>query len=357
MAEQNDSQEKNEEPTDRRLERAFEEGSLMQPQDTYALGAWFAFLAGIPVIWYFATRMVAWFREIGIAIVRRNIDTQALLGGFLGDSLPVLGAALAIYLVITLAIGLAQQRFRIQFRPLRASLGNLSVSRGFSRIFGPRTLLQTAFNAAKLAVSGALLAMALAMLLDRYKMIGVGGTASEAADLALQASMLLIQIVLAMLVVFVVADLLVKRTTNRLQLRMSRQELKEELKDTDGRPEIKSKLAELRRKRRTTSRKHPLRTADVLLVNPTHYAVALLYEPGRMGAPIVIAKGTGLIARRLRWLAWREAVPIMRVPAITRRLYQEVAVDEPIPDDSFAEVAEILVQVYRMRRRSSPLHQ
>ena len=202
MAENEDSQEKTEEPTDRRLERAFEEGSLMQPQDTYALGAWLALFAGIPLIWHFATRMVAWFREIGIAIVRRDIDTQALLGGFLGDALPVLGATLAIYLVVTLAIGLAQQRFRIQFRPLRASLGNLSVSRGFSRIFGPRTLLQTAFNAAKLAVSGALLAMALAMLLDRYKMIGVGGTASEAADLALQASMLLIQIVLAMLVAF-----------------------------------------------------------------------------------------------------------------------------------------------------------
>jgi flagellar biosynthetic protein FlhB len=73
-----------------------------------------------------------------------------------------------------------------------------------------------------------------------------------------------------------------------------------------------------------------------------------------MSAPIVIAKGAGLVARRLRWLAWRESVPIMRVPPVARRLYREVAVDEAIPDDSFAEVAQILVQVYKVRRRGGP---
>jgi flagellar biosynthetic protein FlhB len=122
------------------------------------------------------------------------------------------------------------------------------------------------------------------------------------------------------------------------------------MKDTEGRPEVKSKLAELRRKRRSTSTKHPLKTADVMITNPTHYAVALLYEPGRMAAPIVIAKGTGLVARRLRWLAWRAGIPIVQAPPIARRLFRDVDVDAPIPDDSFAEVAQILVRVYQMRR-------
>lgn len=354
MAESEDSQEKTEEPTERRLERAFEEGSLMLPQDTYALGAWIALLASIPLAWWGAGGMLARSADTMAAIARGGIDAKALGLSMARDGLLPVGAMLLAFLAVAIAIGLAQQRFRIQFRPLQASFGNLSPGRGFSRIFGAKSLLQTAFNAAKLLVAVLLFAAALSAMLEAYLAIGVGGTAREAGKLARDAALLLLPLAIGMLCAFALADLLVKRTANRAQLRMSRQEMKEELKESEGRPEVKSKLAELRRKRRTTSRKHPLAKADVMVVNPTHFAVALLYEPGRMGAPIVIAKGAGLVARRLRWLAWRASVPIMRVPAVARRLYREVDVDEPIPDDSFAEVAQILVRVYQMRRGEAP---
>jgi flagellar biosynthetic protein FlhB len=354
VAEKDDSQEKTEEPTERRMERAFEEGSLMLPQDTYALGGWVALIATAPLWWFAISAMIARSRDVAAAITSRSIDAPALTAALLREVLTPLSAMLVSFLVVAIVIGLAQQRFRIQFRPLRASLENLSPMRGVGRIFGGKALVQTAFNAAKLAVTGLVFAAVLQSMLARYRTIGVGGSAREAGHLAFEAALLLVPLALLTLAGFALVDLLVKKFSNRAQLRMSRQELKEELKESEGRPELKSKLAELRRKRRTTSRKHPLKSADVMVVNPTHYAVALLYEPGRMSAPIVIAKGAGLVARRLRWLAWRESVPIMRVPPVARRLYREVAVDEAIPDDSFAEVAQILVQVYKVRRRGGP---
>jgi flagellar biosynthetic protein FlhB len=293
--------------------------------------------------------MVARSSDVMAAIATRSLETASLALAMARDGLLPVATMLAAFLAVALGIGLAQQRFRIQFRPLRASFGNLSPARGFARIFGPKSLLQTMFNAGKLLAAVLLFVAVLHAMLASYLAIGVGGSAREAGRLALEAALLLLPVAMGLLGAFALADLLVKRTSNRAQLRMSRQELKEELKETEGRPEVKSKLAELRRKRRTTSRKHPLAKADVLVVNPTHFAVALLYEPGRMGAPVVIAKGAGLVARRLRWLAWRASVPIMRVPPVARRLYREVDVDDPIPDDCFADVARILVQVYRMR--------
>lgn len=351
MAESGDSQEKTEEPTERRLERAFEEGSLMLPQDTFALGGWIALLASLPLAAWAASGMVARSADVMAAIASRGVDAKSLALAMARDGLVPVGGMLLAFLAVAIAIGLAQQRFRIQFRPLRASFENLSPARGFTRIFGAKSLLQTVFNAAKLLLAVLLFGVALHALHRGYVALGVGATAREAGKLALEATLILLPLALGMLGAFALVDLLVKRTANRAQLRMSRQELKEELKESEGRPEVKSKLAELRRKRRTTSRKHPLAKADVMVVNPTHFAVALLYEPGRMGAPIVIAKGAGLVARRLRWLAWRASVPIMRVPPVARRLYREVDVDEPIPDDCFAEVAQILVRVYQMRRR------
>ena len=347
------SQEKTEDPTDRRLEKAFEEGSMLMPQDTYAVGAWVALAAALPLFYIAMGVMAARDRDILTAIGTREIDVAGLTLAMLAQvGLPLLGMLL-VFLVFAVFIGFAQQHFRLQPRPLRASLGNLSPLKGFQRLFGGKALVQTAFNALKLVITAAVFAVLLDGIFDRFRLIAVTSNARIAVSLAFEVALLLGGVGLAILIAFALIDLFVKRMVNIAQLRMTRQELREEMKDTEGRPEVKSKLAELRRKRRSTSTKHPLKTADVMVTNPTHYAVALLYEPGRMAAPIVIAKGTGLVARRLRWLAWRAGIPIVQAPPVARRLFRDVDVDAPIPDDSFAEVAQILVRVYQMRRNAT----
>ena len=150
MAESGDSQEKTEEPTERRLERAFEEGSLMLPQDTYALGGWIALLASLPLAAWAASGMVARSADVMAAIAGRGIDAKSLAMAMARDGLLPVGGMLVAFLAVSIGIGLAQQRFRVQFRPLRASFENLSPARGFTRIFGAKSLLQTGFNAAKL---------------------------------------------------------------------------------------------------------------------------------------------------------------------------------------------------------------
>ena len=157
-----------------------------------------------------------------------------------------------------------------------------------------------------------------------------------------------------LLAAFALSDLLLKRLMTRRQLRMSRHDIKEEMKESEGNPEVKSRLRQLRRQRRGTSRKHPLKKADVLLTNPTHYAVAVVWQPGQGSAPMVIGKGAGLFARRLRLLAWAAGVPILREPALTRAIFRTTEIDAEVPEDLYTDVARVLIYVYRLRGKPLP---
>lgn len=355
MAENPNDQEKTEAPTERRLEKAFEEGSIQQPQDFYFLAAVVAFLAGVP-LWVFLASSIGDMHRRGFAAL------PGLGAGFgidvLGDlletvRLPLLGAAL--FFAMVLAVGFAQQRFRLTARPLRATLGNLLPSKGLARLFGAQGLTQSGLAALKVSVTILALGLLLLPLVNPGFLRADIWTADSALALAVRAAWPLALATVALLAAFALADLMVKRLMTRRQLRMSRHEIKEEMKESEGNPEIKSRLRQLRRQRRGTSRKHPLKTADVLLTNPTHYAVALVWQPGRGSAPMVIGKGAGLFARRLRLLAWAAGVPILREPALTRAIFRTTDIDAEVPETLYTDVARILIYVYRLRRKPLPM--
>jgi len=354
MAENPNDQEKSEAPTERRLEKAFEEGSIQQPQDFYFVAAFVTLIAGVP-LWIFLSTAIFDMHRRGFA---------AMLGlgaGFgidvLGDLLQTLSLPLraaALFFVALLAVGFAQQRFRLMARPLRASIGNILPSKGFARLFGVQGVTQSGMAALKVSVTTLTLGALLLLLLDSVFLRADIWTADSALALTIRATWPLALATGALLAAFALSDLLLKRLMTRRQLRMSRHDIKEEMKESEGNPEVKSRLRQLRRQRRGTSRKHPLKKADVLLTNPTHYAVAVVWQPGQGSAPMVIGKGAGLFARRLRLLAWAAGIPILREPALTRAIFRTTEIDAEIPQDLYTDVARVLIYVYRLRGKPLP---
>ncbi|HVE55129.1 MAG TPA: EscU/YscU/HrcU family type III secretion system export apparatus switch protein, partial [Ramlibacter sp.] len=154
----------------------------------------------------------------------------------------------------------------------------------------------------------------------------------------------------AVLWLIALVDLIFTRRQFAKKMRMSHRELKDEVKQREGDPRVRSRLRELRRdmRKRSNSVRHT-RNADVLITNPTHVAVALRYEHGRMPAPQVVAKGRGFLAAAMRVIAARHNIPVVQNPPLARRLYKEVSLQRDVPPALFADVARIIVWVMAMR--------
>ena len=146
-------------------------------------------------------------------------------------------------------------------------------------------------------------------------------------------------------------DLVVARRRFAKKMRMSSKEFKDEIKQREGDPRVRSRLRELRREMRKRSQSvRNTRNADVLITNPTHVAIALRYEHGKMAAPELIAKGAGVLAAAMRAIAARHGIPVVQSPSLARKLYRELEVERPLPPEDFAAVARIIVWVLATKR-------
>jgi flagellar biosynthetic protein FlhB len=156
--------------------------------------------------------------------------------------------------------------------------------------------------------------------------------------------------ILAMLALIAGLDFLYQKFANLRELRMSREEIREEHKQAEGDPIVKGRLRQLRMERTRRRMMAAVPKADVVITNPTHYAVALQYEQGTMEAPKLVAKGTDLVAHRIRDLATEHNVPIVENPPVARALYAAVDIDREIPPEHYKAVAEIIGYVMKLRK-------
>ena len=138
------------------------------------------------------------------------------------------------------------------------------------------------------------------------------------------------------------------------KLRMTRQQVKDEFKETEGRPEVKARIRALQQEVATRRMMEELPTADVVITNPTHFAVALKYDEGRMGAPKVIAKGKDLLAQRIREVASEHRVPLFSAPPLARVLYRTTEIGDEIPARLYTAVAQVLAYIYQLNETLRP---
>jgi flagellar biosynthetic protein FlhB len=265
--------------------------------------------------------------------------------------LEILASAAIPLLVLMLAAAagsMIQHRLIWSIEPLKPKLSKISPVAGAKRLFSQQALANFLKGLAKLAVIGSVMA---AMLWPERHRLDTLVTVEPAAILPLVQSQAftVMAVVVTILAVVAAADFLFQYRQWYERQKMSVQEMREEFKQTEGSPEIKAKIRQLRQSRSRKRMMAAVPTASVVITNPTHYAVALRYERG-MNAPVCVAKGVDILARRIRDLAKEHAIPIVENPPLARALHAAVDIEEEIPQEHYQAVAEVIGYVMRLRR-------
>jgi flagellar biosynthesis protein FlhB len=347
-------QDKTEQPTPYRLDEARKRGEVAKSPD----------VSGSIVMIVFAAIVAVTGGGIALALAgatRRMIDlagnAPALNAAFFGWAshtyAPVWQALspLLLGLVVAGVVGnLLQTGPIFTTHPLKPDFKRMNPMQTIKRIFSMRTL----WELGKLIAKTVFLAAICALFVWKARALAesVAMTLPQrVGTLVLTAFVKTSVYVLLALGLMALVDLLFVRREYLRKMRMSRRELKDEVKRRDGDPTVKSKqkqqLRELLKKTRALGR---VREADVVLTNPTHVAVAIKYTPGQMLAPVVLAKGAGVLSRQIRLLAARHRVPVRRVPALARALYKECAIDGPVPEQRYALLAPIYRELWTARK-------
>ena len=350
MAEENQaSGERTEAPTPRRLEKAREEGQVPVSKDVATAAALAGGSVGLALVLPHATH------TLGSALLPLIERPHTIAADLLGASLQavvtrslmlVLGVAL-LALVLGAGATLLQTGFLVSATPVAPKLSKISPRAGVKRLVSPENLVEFGKSLAKLALLCAVAAFILWDAPLRYALtVGLG--VEPLLRLLAAESLKLVIGLLAALAVVAAFDLLWTRWRHLDRLRMSRQEIKEELRQSDGDPEVKARLKRIRAERARKRMLAAVPQATVVVTNPTHYAVALKYDRATQAAPKVVAKGVDHMAGRIRAIAEENRVPIVSNPPLARALYS-VELDREIPQEHYAAVAEIIAYVWRMK--------
>jgi flagellar biosynthetic protein FlhB len=352
MADEADTTDKTEDPTQKKLDDALLKGDVVKSQE---VNNWFIIAGGTLVLMSFAGSMseglITTLRGLIANSYRINMDGPALPGMFQKLGIELITALALPFLILTLAAlvgNLIQHKLVWTTEGLTPKFSKISPLAGLKRLFSKQALANFAKGIVKLVLLGGIL-VAL-MLPERDRMEGLVRTDLIALlpfthVLALK----MMGAVVALLGVVAAADYFFQYRTWFTKQKMSLQELKEEFKQTEGDPTIKGKLRNLRMQRSRKRMMAAVPKASVIITNPTHYAIALQYERG-MEAPVCLAKGMDAIALKIREIASKHAIPIVENPPLARALHAAVEVDEPIPAEHYKAVAEVISYLMKLRR-------
>ena len=355
MAEHEDGQERTEQPTERRLQRAREQGQVARSRELANLGLLLTAAAGLMALGPATLSGLVEIVRRGLTPSREVLagggsDLLSTLAATAADALFLLLPLLAALLVVAVLAPLALGGWTFSTEALALKPERLNPVKGLARVFSLNGLAELAKALAKFTV----LALTAGLLLwrDMGSILSLG-TQGLAPALSGAASLLLnsFLVLCGALVSIAALDVPYQYWRHHQQLRMNRQDLREELKETEGKPEVKSRQRMLQREVARRRMMQEVPRADVVVTNPTHFAVALRYRPESMAAPRVVAKGADLVAQRIRELAAEHGVPLLSAPPLARALYHGTRLGQEIPAGLYQAVAQVLAYVYALRRQ------
>ena len=336
----------------RKLEKARKDGQVARSRD---LGHFAAVAAAGLLLAVVAPELAGWLKNIlvaGLQFDARLLAEPDAMTTRLGELalrmmllLLPLGGALA---AVALAAGVASGGWNWTLKPMLPNLGKLNPLAGLGRMFSKHQLGETLKACGLALVLGAIGAFYLRAQLPAFVALldlPLPAALSQAVS-TLQGGLLLLVVALAL---FALVDVPLQRKWLQDRLKMSHQEVKQEYKELEGNVEVKGKMRALMRERVKRRMLAAVPTADLVVMNPTHYAVALKYDDGSMAAPRVVAKGADLIALRIRDIAREAQVPVLEAPPLARALYAHAELDREVPPALFAAVAQVLAYVYQLR--------
>src|SRR5215211_7290028 len=344
MADTPEKDDRTEEPTQRRLDQAIERGDVAKSQEISTFFVLGGFALAILVLSGPIARTLALdlrgFLMNAHLVPSDGAGLTAVSRGALMAWAAAVAMPLGALMLAGLAGGAIQHRPLWSGEPLRPQLSRLSPLSGTKRVFGREAVVQFLKGLLKILIVGSVAGAVLWSERDRLD-----------AFARLDPGALLVG-VLAIYAFLAIGDAIYQRVSWRNRQRMTQRELKEEFKETEGSPEIKARLRQIRLTRLRKRMMAAVPKATVVVANPTHYAVALQYETG-MAAPLCVAKGVDGLALRIRAVAAEHGVPVVENPPLARALHASVDLDEEIPVEQYKAVAEVIGYVLRLRRRPS----
>lgn len=357
MAEQ--ELDRSEEATPFKRQEARKKGTVTRSQDVSAA----VMAAGLlSVIVFFGAGMMRQelmlFQSFWTGSAGWSFDTAYVarhLASFVWRALVILTPLWLTLIVLALLSGAGQAGIVISTEPLKPDWKRLNPVEGFKRLFSFRMLFEGLKTTLKFTLFVLVLYWAVKSLWPKLLPLSLSNVGGLSQTLAAGSQSVLTRMLVAMLVIAVIDWVYVRREIAK-KLRMSRREVRDEVKRREGDPRIKAKLRELRMQflQRTQSL-GKVKDADVLVVNPQHLAVAIKYQREAMQAPQVLAKGAGELALKMREIARRSGVPILENKPLARALFREIKIDGWIPEEHYAAVAKALVWAFRIRHSNTAL--
>ncbi|MBC8107057.1 MAG: flagellar biosynthesis protein FlhB [Anaerolineae bacterium] len=350
---------KTEAPTPRRRQEAREQGQVARSADLTAAAL---MLAAVMLMTWFGSGIVTAVK----AVMETTLGAQSL-GDFNNPAVGtvivdlVLHVAFAMLpimvgmMLVAIAMNIAQVGFFLSPSRVQPKLEMLNPTRGLKKIFGGgQGVVSMLMNIAKMGLIGA---VAYSAVYDRIGQI-VGATQLSHEQIFGLGAQIMYDIAMRIaifLLILAIIDYVYQRFKMERELRMTKQQVKDEMKRMDGDPQIKQRRRQIQMQRSLQRLKQDVPTADVIVTNPTHFAIAIKYESGTMVAPKVVAKGMDYLALKIREIAIENGVPILERPPLARALYKTVEVGQEVPEEYYAAVAEILAYVYELNGKARRL--
>jgi flagellar biosynthetic protein FlhB len=352
MAE-NDGQERTEQPTPKRLQEAREKGQVPRSRELSTAATLLAASGAFLIMGESIVRSLMGLMAGGLTVSREEIFDITVLATRLAKGLldGVWFAAPLFVLSIVAALGAAAALGGWSFSTQALSFKpeKLDPVKGMGRVFSWRGVVEMLKGLAKFLVVAIAAVLFLSLQGDRFLGLGAEPLMQGLAHMGSLIGWAFLTVSASMLLV-VAVDVPFQLWDHRRQLKMTKQEIKEEFKQTEGSPEVKSRQRRLQMQMAQRRMMEEVPKADVVITNPTHFAVALRYDQREMNAPVVVAKGADLIAARIRSVAAENDVPILSAPPLARSLYHTTELGEAIPAGLYRAVAQVLAYVYHLRQ-------
>ena len=355
MAEQPDKESKTEEATPRRVVEAHGKGNMPVSREVGPFASIVAIAVSLPIahdlFWREGVRDLGALFDRAVDVRLNSSEDAVLVVAAAGQMIAKLVVApLSILMVFGIIAAVAQNPVRIVGKRITPDFSRIALGKGLGRLFG----LQNAIEFLKVLFKFSFMASIVLGFLLHYKFAVLNAVMINPRDLPeaiMQHASNLFKVVAGILAILVVADVFWSRMKWHIDLRMSKQEIKDEQKQAEGDPIVRARQRSLARDRSRRRMMAAVPRATVVIANPTHYAVALRYVREESATPVVIAKGLDNIAIRIRELAEQNDIPVIEDKALARSLFTAVVLDRPIPPEFYKAVAEIIL--FMIARNSS----
>ncbi len=353
-------EEKTEKATPKKKREAREKGQVLQSKEVNsALVLIFTFL-GLKV---FGKHMIDGIGKYGKHILSNYIyldelysikNINLLFTEMIINTAKIIGPIIAITFMISLVSNYMQVGFLFTTKTLSVKFDKLNPIEGFKRIFSPKTLIELFKSIIKIFLLGYIIYLyAYNQIQDIFKLYSM-----SVSNIMLYVGNLTFGIAIragGVLIIIAIIDYIYQWWDYQKNLKMSKKEVKEEHKQTEGDPQIKSKIKEKQRQMAMSRMMQDVPDADVIITNPTHYAIAIKYDRNKFDAPYVVAKGKNLVAQKIKGIAEESSIPIVEKKPLARALYKLVEIGESIPQELYQAVAEVLAYVYSLNNKKGDI--